>query len=85
MSLTLFGNPASDAEPLAHRVRKVTLLQRLTNLVNPYRPYKHYMRGPGPKCREREVVKETERRGEGSAAARDGMELLRPGNCRIRR
>ena len=77
MSLTLFGNPASDAEPLAHRVRKVTLLQRLTNLVNPYRPYKHYMRGPGPKCREKEVVKEAERRGEGTAAAECGGAGLR--------
>jgi len=57
MSLTQFGNPASDAEPFAHRARKETLLQRLANLVNPYRPYKHYMRGPGPKCREKEASK----------------------------
>ena len=61
MSLTQFGNPASDIDPLPHRVRKVTLLQRLANLVNPYRPYKHYMRGPGPKCRKKEVVEEAER------------------------
>jgi hypothetical protein len=27
------------------------LRERLFALVNPYRPYKHYMRGPGPKCR----------------------------------
>ncbi len=60
MSLTQFGNPASDAGQLAHRVREVTLLQRLTNLVNPYRPYKHYMRGPGSKSRQKEVVRSGE-------------------------
>lgn len=25
----------------------------LTRVVDPYRPEKHYMRGPGPKCRSR--------------------------------
>ena len=29
------------------------LRERLFALVNPYRPYKHYMRGPGPKCRRK--------------------------------
>jgi hypothetical protein len=53
MSLIWFGSAASDAEPLPHRVRKAPLLQRLARLLNPYRPYKHYMRGPGPKCRDK--------------------------------
>ena len=38
------------------------LLRRLAEIVihwhrlarNPYRPELHYMRGPGPKCRERD-------------------------------
>jgi len=25
----------------------------MANQRNPYRPEKHYMRGPGPKCREK--------------------------------
>jgi hypothetical protein len=68
MSLTQFGIAASHIDPSPHRVRKVTLLQRLANLVNPYRPYKHYMRGPGPKCREKEVVKEAKRWREATGA-----------------
>jgi hypothetical protein len=60
MSLMRFEIPVSDIDPLPHRVRTVTLLQRLANLLNPYRPYKHYMRGPGPKCREKEAVEEGE-------------------------
>jgi len=58
MSLTRFGVAASDIDPLPPRVREVTLLRRLANLLNPYRPYRHYMRGPGPKCREKEVDNE---------------------------
>jgi hypothetical protein len=55
MSMMRFGIAASDIDPPPHRVRKVPLLERLANLLNPYRPYKHYMRGPGPKCRQKEV------------------------------
>ena len=60
MSLTQFGIAASGIDPPPHPVRRVSLLQRLANLVNPYRPYQHYMRGPGPKCREKEVIKESQ-------------------------
>jgi hypothetical protein len=55
MSLTWFGGAGSDIDPRSHRARKVTLLHRLARLLNPYRPYRHYMRGPGPKCREKEA------------------------------
>jgi hypothetical protein len=27
---------------------------QLGDWLNPYRPEKHYMRGPGPKCREKQ-------------------------------
>jgi hypothetical protein len=55
MSLTWFGSGASEFDPHPHRVRAVTLMERLAKFLNPYRPYKHYMRGPGPKCREKEA------------------------------
>ena len=35
------------------------LREGLYALVNPYRPYKHYMRGPGPKCRRKASPRET--------------------------
>jgi hypothetical protein len=28
----------------------------LARWLRPYRPEKHYMRGPGPKCREKNVI-----------------------------
>jgi hypothetical protein len=55
MSLMRFEIAASDGDSHSRRERTMTLLQRLAKLLNPYRPYKHYMRGPGPKCREKEA------------------------------
>jgi len=35
----------------------IAALRALTrNLVDPYRPERHYMRGPGPKCREKAAL-----------------------------
>jgi len=28
----------------------------LSGLFDPYRPERHYMRGPGPKCREKQSL-----------------------------
>ena len=53
MSLMRFAVSASDSDAHPYRERKAQLLKRLAKLLNPYRPYKHYMRGPGPKCREK--------------------------------
>lgn len=27
--------------------------KQMTRLIHPYQPWRHYMRGPGPKCREK--------------------------------
>jgi hypothetical protein len=40
--------PACGPDTVARRWRRLT-----TSLVDPYRPELHYMRGPGPKWRER--------------------------------
>jgi hypothetical protein len=61
MSLTWFGGAASEVDPRSHRVRKMLPLKRLAKFLKPYRPYKHYMRGPGPKCREKSLAGEGER------------------------
>jgi hypothetical protein len=43
--------PACRASDFLWR-RARALMQRLIGTVNdPYRPERHYMRGPGPKCR----------------------------------
>jgi hypothetical protein len=28
--------------------------KQMTRLFHPYQPWRHYMRGPGPKCREKQ-------------------------------
>ena len=53
MPLIRVGNGASEIDSRPSRVPKSTLREKLVNLFNPYRPYKHYMRGPGPKCRRK--------------------------------
>jgi hypothetical protein len=40
----------------AHHRVSTTLREMLAKLVKPYRPYKHYMRGPGPKCQQKGIV-----------------------------
>ena len=40
--------PARSLDTVARRWRRLT-----TSLVDPYRPELHYMRGPGPKWREK--------------------------------
>jgi hypothetical protein len=50
---------ARGRDVAARRWRSLT-----TSLFNPYRPEQHYMRGPGPKCREkhtREAVRSSTR------------------------
>ena len=55
MPLIRAGNGASEFDSRPSRVPESTLREKLVNLFNPYRPYKHYMRGPGPKCRRKEA------------------------------
>jgi hypothetical protein len=47
---------ASVGGIIASKMRKIAALvwDRLMSLLNGYRPEKYYMRGPGPKCRQRE-------------------------------
>jgi hypothetical protein len=42
---------------------------RVQGLSNPYRPELHYMRGPGPKWREKHGAAARHRQGRGSSAA----------------
>jgi hypothetical protein len=55
MALTRIEIAASVGGTRLPRVAKMTFREKLTNLFKPYRPYKHYMRGPGPKCRRKEA------------------------------
>jgi hypothetical protein len=48
MRLTRMERVTAQSEPRLQR-QAVALWQRLVDLLHPYRPYKHYMRGPGPK------------------------------------
>ena len=60
MKIVLIG-PARSSTP-----SPVTMLQAVAprwrrqaaRLFDPYRPEQHYMRGPGPKCRERHGLSE---------------------------
>ena len=42
----------ASTSPLRRSLRAIRA--RLDGIFNPYRPELHYMRGPGPKCRERQ-------------------------------
>jgi hypothetical protein len=42
------SSPAIMFRVVARRWQK-----QMTRLFDPYRPERHYMRGPGPKCREK--------------------------------
>ena len=52
MSLMWFRDAGPDIAMRLGR-RRSTIVERLAKFLKPYRPYKHYMRGPGPKCREK--------------------------------
>ena len=41
-------SPGRGASVIARRLRRLT-----ASALDPYRPELHYMRGPGPKCREK--------------------------------
>jgi hypothetical protein len=42
-------SPATTLHAVAHRWQR-----QVARLFDPYRPERHYMRGPGPKCREKQ-------------------------------
>jgi hypothetical protein len=42
------ASPANVLRVVARRWHR-----QMTRLFDPYRPERHYMRGPGPKCREK--------------------------------
>ena len=52
VSTVLFATPtpARGLDAVARRRRRLT-----TSLFDPYRPELHYMRGPGPKWREKQT------------------------------
>jgi hypothetical protein len=47
-------SPATILHPAAQRWQR-----QVARLFDPYRPERHYMRGPGPKCREKHGLSET--------------------------
>jgi hypothetical protein len=59
----LIGSPpaACPGGRLLWRRAGVLLRERMCGVLDPYRPERHYMRGPGPKCRERQAAEETDK------------------------
>lgn len=55
MKITVIGEAASATSSPATILRVVVLRwqMEMARLSDPYRPERHYMRGPGPKCREK--------------------------------
>jgi hypothetical protein len=51
MKIIAFGDATSPAAMLRTVVQRCQT--RVASLFDPYRPELHYMRGPGPKCREK--------------------------------
>jgi hypothetical protein len=51
MKIILIGEPTSPATMFRIAVQRCQ--KQMTRLFEPYRPERHYMRGPGPKCREK--------------------------------
>jgi hypothetical protein len=55
MKIIAIGEGTSGISSPALMVRVVARRwqRRMTNLFDPYRHERHYMRGPGPKCQEK--------------------------------
>jgi hypothetical protein len=55
MKTVVIGAAVSDTSSLATIIRAVVQCwqAQLADLLDPYRPELHYMRGPGPKWRQR--------------------------------
>jgi len=55
MKITVIGTATSGTSAPANLFRVMTRRwhRRVTRLSDPYRPERHYMRGPGPKCHEK--------------------------------
>lgn len=51
MKITVFGEATSPATMFRIVVQRRQT--QMASLSDPYRPELHYMRGPGPKCREK--------------------------------
>jgi hypothetical protein len=49
------GHPCATIGAIWQRARVLARTLMLA-VTDPYRPERHYMRGPGPKCRAREFV-----------------------------
>lgn len=54
------GNAASGTSSPAtlFRIGVRRWRRQMAHLFDPYRPELHYMRGPGPKCREKQALVE---------------------------
>jgi hypothetical protein len=51
MKITVFGEATSPS--IMFRIVVQRCQTQMASLLDPYRPELHYMRGPGPKCREK--------------------------------
>jgi hypothetical protein len=47
------GTSGISSPAIMFRVVALRWQKQMTRLFDPYRPERHYMRGPGPKCREK--------------------------------
>ena len=57
LSLTLQRSvPGQDSMRLLISTALFIWHRARARLMHPYRPERHYMRGPGPKCREKQIV-----------------------------
>jgi hypothetical protein len=56
MKIDVIGTATSGASLPVNLLRIMARQWRrqTSRLSNPYRPERHYMRGPGPKCREKQ-------------------------------
>ena len=52
MRITVIGQTTSPATMFRVVVQRCQ--KQMARLFDPYRPELHYMRGPGPKCREKQ-------------------------------
>jgi hypothetical protein len=56
MKITVFGEATSPTAMF--RVAVLRCQKQIARLFDPYRPEHHYMRGPGPKWREKHGLSE---------------------------
>jgi hypothetical protein len=60
MKITGIAEAAAATSPPAalFRISAQRWRKQMARLFDPYRPELHYLRGPGPKCREKQALSE---------------------------